>query len=90
VPPSITFEQISTFYEIQHRRHAAGHDLDVMPFNPIASTIPKYMCRLLRWMQNLHQSTWGHEIMNADKASIIFNKTTFCKKKKNKIKVEGV
>jgi len=39
-------------------------------FYPVASTIPKWRTfKLLRWMQNLHQSTWDHEILYADRSS---------------------
>jgi hypothetical protein len=43
------------------------------------------MFRLLKWMQNLHQSTWDHEILYADrflKDEQTSNKTIFVKDKK--------
>jgi hypothetical protein len=44
--------------EIQQGGHAIEGDLTVMLFNPLASNIPKWWTiKLLRWMQNLHQST---------------------------------
>jgi hypothetical protein len=43
--------QLVDFYEIQEGGHAIEGDLDVIIFNPITSTIPKW------WMENLHQST---------------------------------
>jgi hypothetical protein len=52
--PLITFERIGNFYKIRHGSHAIGDDLDSIIFNPIASTILKWLrFRLLRWMQNL-------------------------------------
>jgi hypothetical protein len=45
-------------------------DLDAVLFNPVPSTIPKWRTfRLPRWMQNLHQSTWDHEILYTDRSS---------------------
>jgi hypothetical protein len=36
-------------------------------FKPVASIVPKWWTfRLLRWMQNLHQSTWDHEVLYSD------------------------
>jgi hypothetical protein len=41
-----------------------------MLLNPIASTIPKWRTfRLLRWMQNFHQSTLDHDILYTDGSS---------------------
>jgi hypothetical protein len=66
VSPPITFKPFSIFfYEIQ-QVHAIEGDLNAMLLNPVVSTIPKWwMFRLLRWMQNLHQSTWDNEILYA-------------------------
>jgi hypothetical protein len=45
-------------------------DLDAVLFNPVPSTFPKWRTfKRLRWMQNLHQSTWDHEILYTDKSS---------------------
>jgi hypothetical protein len=45
-------------------------DLDVTLFNPVTSTIAKWQTlKLLKWMQNLHQSTWDREILYADRSS---------------------
>jgi hypothetical protein len=50
--------------------HATEGDLDTILFNPASSAAPKWRTfKLLRWMQNLHQSTWGHEILYANKSS---------------------
>jgi hypothetical protein len=39
-------------------------------FNLVLSTIPKWRTfELLRLMQNLHQSTWDHEILYTDRSS---------------------
>jgi hypothetical protein len=45
------------------------YDLSVL-FNSVPLTIPKWRTfKLLRWMQNLHQSTWGHKILYTDRSS---------------------
>jgi hypothetical protein len=45
------------FYEIQERGHAIEGDLNAIIFNAAAATIPKWWTfKLLRWIQNLHQS----------------------------------
>jgi hypothetical protein len=71
--PLITFEPIGRFLlnsEIQEGGHAIEDDLDAVLFNPVPSTIPKRRTfKLLRWMQNLHQSTWDHEILYTDRSS---------------------
>jgi hypothetical protein len=62
-PPQITLNQVVDLYEIQLGGHAIEGDLDAVLFNPVPSTITKWRTfELLRWMQNLHQSTWDHEI----------------------------
>jgi hypothetical protein len=39
-------------------------------YNPVASAIPKLRKRkLLRWLQDLHQSTWKREILYGDISS---------------------
>jgi hypothetical protein len=66
---SNNFEPVSRFYKIR-RGHAIEDDLDAILFNPAASTIPKWRTfKLLRWMQNLYQLTWDHEILYADISS---------------------
>jgi hypothetical protein len=57
------------FYEIQQRGHVIEGDLGaILTF--VASTISKWQTfRLMRWMQNLHQSTWDHIILYTDKSS---------------------
>jgi hypothetical protein len=58
------------FYEIQYGGHVIEGDLDAVLFNPVTSTIPKWRTlKRLRWMQNLHQSTWEHAILYTDKSS---------------------
>jgi hypothetical protein len=58
------------FYEIQYGGHAIEGDLETVLINPVPSTIPKWrMFKLLRWMQNSHQSTWDHEILYTDRSS---------------------
>jgi hypothetical protein len=62
-PPLIT-------YEIQLGGHAIEGGLDAVLFNPVPLTIPKWRTfKLLRLMQNLHQSTWDHEILYIDRSS---------------------
>jgi hypothetical protein len=62
--------QLVDFYEIKQEGHAIEGDLDAVRFNPVPSTIPKWRTfKLLRWMQNLHQSTWDHEILYTDRSS---------------------
>jgi hypothetical protein len=65
----ITSEPISTFFRNLlgrpcHRRRPLCHN-----FIPAASTTPKLRTWLLRWMQNLHQSTRDHEILYAERSS---------------------
>jgi hypothetical protein len=68
--PLITVEPNGRFYEIQWGGHAMEGDLDAVLFNPVPSTIPKYRTfKLPRWMQNLHQSAWDHEILYTDRSS---------------------
>jgi hypothetical protein len=63
-------KQLVDFYEIQYGDHAIEANLEAVLFNPVPSTIPKWRTlKLLRWMQNLHQSTWDHEILYADRSS---------------------
>jgi hypothetical protein len=58
------------FYEIQYGGHAIEGDLEAVIFNQVPSTIPKWRTfKLLRWMQNLNQSTWEHEILYTDRSS---------------------
>jgi hypothetical protein len=46
------------------RSHAIEVDLDAILSNPVASTSPKWRTfKLLRLMQDLHQSTCDHEIV---------------------------
>jgi hypothetical protein len=62
--------QLVDFYEIQKDGHAIEDDLDAVLINPVPSTIPKWRTfKLLRWMQNLHQSTWDYEILYTDRYS---------------------
>jgi len=55
------------FYETQQGDHVNEDDLDATIFNPVASTIPKWRTfKLLRWIQNSHQSTQDRGILYAD------------------------
>jgi hypothetical protein len=50
--------------------HVIERDLDTVHFNSVPSTIPNWRTfKLLRWMQNLHQSMWDHEILYIDRSS---------------------
>jgi hypothetical protein len=45
-------------------------DPDTIFLNHVASTVGKWWTfELLWWMQNLHQSTWDHAILYADRSS---------------------
>jgi hypothetical protein len=49
--------QLVDLYEIQHGGHAIEGDLNAIIVNAVATTVSKWwMFKLLRWMQNLHQS----------------------------------
>jgi hypothetical protein len=62
--------QLVGFYEIQWQGHDIEGDLDAVLFNPVPSIITKWRTfKLLRWMQNLHQSTWDHEILYPERSS---------------------
>jgi hypothetical protein len=62
--------QLVDFYEIQYGGHAIEGDLDAVLFNAVPSTIPKWRTfKLLKWMQNLHQSTWDRGILYTDRSS---------------------
>jgi hypothetical protein len=66
----ITFETLIDFHEIQHGSHATEDDLESIFLIPIALTIPKWLkFKLLRWMQNWYQSTWGHGMLYTDTSS---------------------
>jgi hypothetical protein len=61
--PLITFEPIGRFVwnSVGRSCHWSWPRL----YNPVPSTIPKWRTfKLLRWMKNLHQSTWDHENTN--------------------------
>jgi hypothetical protein len=71
------------FYEIQWVCYAIESDLDAIIFNPVASTIPKWQTfKLLRWIQNFHQSVWDCVILYDDRST--FNEPLFPKKQKYK------
>jgi hypothetical protein len=58
------------FDEIQYGGHVIEGDLDAIHFNPVPSSISKWRAfKLLRWMQNLHQSTWDHGSLYTDRSS---------------------
>jgi hypothetical protein len=62
--------QFGDFYETQEGGHAIEGDLVAVLSNPVPSTIQEWWTfKLLRWMKNLHHSTWDHEILYTDKSS---------------------
>jgi hypothetical protein len=71
--PSVCVSPLITFYPIGRvswnsvGRSCHWRRSRRLTFNPVPSTIPKWRTfKLLRWMQNLHQSTWDHEILYTD------------------------
>jgi hypothetical protein len=69
-PQHQLLNQLAHFHEMRYGGHATEGDLDAILFNPVASTIPKWwMFKLLRWMQNVHQSMWDHGILYSDRPS---------------------
>jgi hypothetical protein len=67
-PPLITFEPTGC-HGIQEGGHATEDDLEATLSNSVASTMPKWRTlKLLRRMRNLHQLTWGYEILCSDKS----------------------
>jgi hypothetical protein len=70
VSPHQLLNQLVDFYEIQQAGHAIEGDLDAVVFNAVAATIPKWPTfKLLRWMHNLHQSTWDHASVYSGRSS---------------------
>jgi hypothetical protein len=71
VSPITHFEPVNRFFhELQYGGYVIEGDLNAIIFNPVASNIPKWRTfKLLRWIQNLHQSTWDHAILFADMSS---------------------
>jgi hypothetical protein len=62
-PSKSSFETISN-YESEYGGYATEGNIDAIGFNHVASTIQTWPTfRLLRWVQNLHQSKWDHEIV---------------------------
>jgi hypothetical protein len=63
------WKQLVDLYEIQYGGHVIEGNLDVIHFNSVLSSISKWRSfKLLRWMKNLHQSTWDHGILYADRS----------------------
>jgi hypothetical protein len=58
------------FYEMMYGGDAIEGDLDNIICNAVDSITPKWQTfKLLRWMQNFHQSKWYHEILHPDRYS---------------------
>jgi hypothetical protein len=56
--PSITLEPVGRFHEIQHAGLATEDHNDVIIFNAVAQTTPKWRSfKLLRLVQKLYKST---------------------------------
>jgi hypothetical protein len=54
--------QLVDFHDIQQGGHAIEDDPDAIILNLVTLTVPKWWrLKLLRWMQNLHQSKWEHK-----------------------------
>jgi hypothetical protein len=69
-PPNNFWTNWQIFIKFSREVIAIEDDLDAVLFNPVPSTIPKWQTfKLLRWMQNLHQSTSEHEILYTDGSS---------------------
>jgi hypothetical protein len=69
IPPNNFLTNCYIFMKFS-REDAIEGDLDAILFNSVTSTIPKWRTfKLLRWMQNLHQSAWEHEILYTDRSS---------------------
>jgi hypothetical protein len=50
--------------------HVSEDVQNAIVFNPVALSIPEWrVLELLRWMQNMRQSTWDHDILYADRSS---------------------
>jgi hypothetical protein len=61
--------QLVDIYEIQKSGYAIDDDLKAIIFNPVATAIQKWgPFKLLRWLQNFHQSTWNHEALYAGRS----------------------
>jgi hypothetical protein len=85
-PHQQLLNQLVDFYEIQKEGHAIEVDLDVVLFNPVPSSIPKWRTfKLLRWMENLHQSTWDHEILRSSKGEQLLIRPFLSKTKNTNI-----
>jgi hypothetical protein len=61
-PTNKILNQLADFHKIQQGGHAIERDLESIIFNSIVSTILKRQkFKLLRWMQNLHQSVVNYQ-----------------------------
>jgi hypothetical protein len=70
VSPPITFELIGRFLWNSVGRSYHWRWPRRLTFYSVPSTVPKWRTfKLPRWMQNLHQSTWDHQILYTDKSS---------------------
>jgi hypothetical protein len=59
---NILLNHLIDFHEIQQRDCVIKYYLYIIIFNLIVSTVPKWRTfKVLRWMQNLHESTWENE-----------------------------
>jgi hypothetical protein len=69
VSPLITLQPTDRFYEIPYEGYTIEIDFDPIFFILHLQPFKNDVFRLLKWMQNLHQSTWDHEILYADRFS---------------------
>jgi hypothetical protein len=66
--PLITSETNWQIFFIKFIKRNQAIECYVILFNPVSSTIQNWQTfRLLRWLQNLHQSAWNHDILDADR-----------------------
>jgi hypothetical protein len=69
VCPLKKLNQLVDFHGIQYGGHVIKAGIDCVLFNLVPLTNSKWTFKLLRWMQHLYQSAWGHEILYADRYS---------------------
>jgi hypothetical protein len=67
--PLSTVETIDRFYGIHYEDHATEVHLDAIILIKLLKSLKWRAFELLRWMQNLHQSTWDHDILYVERLS---------------------
>jgi hypothetical protein len=62
--------QLIDFYDIRQGGHFIECDPEAVIPSPVATTIQKWRTiKLLRWIQNLHQSAWDNEMLHVGRSS---------------------